>query len=115
MSIPAGDCYAEKALVTQIVPIWTRSRDNHHLAAHLHYANLTAWPVDYPVVPKEQGRVRLEFHSDNTIDQVDALIRVIMEWAGEMLEMKQSGEFPSCEWMKDVMEWMEKGMIQVKL
>lgn len=115
LSIPSRDGYEHKDIVTQIVPIWTRARDNHHLAAHLHYADVTAWPVDYPVVPKEQGRVRLVLHAHNTPAQIDLLVKVIMEWANEMLEMKATGELPSCEWMRDVMEWMEKRVIQVKL
>ncbi|KAF9889904.1 synthase [Aspergillus nanangensis] len=95
LAIPAGKDYAQKPFLTQIVPIWTRARDNHHLAAHIHFGDMTAWPVDYPVVPKEQGRVRLVFHAGNDRQQIDRLVGVIMEWAGEMLEMNETGAFPT--------------------
>jgi hypothetical protein len=85
-TIPTGDNYQNERFLTHVVPIWTRERENHLLAAHLHLADYCAWPIDYPVVPKGQGRVRLVFHAANTEEQVETLVELICEWGREMLE-----------------------------
>lgn len=87
LDIPSGKDYESQPFVTQIVPLWTRNLDNHWLASNLQYANYRAWPVDYPVVPRDQGRVRLMFHADNTIEQVDGVVETIVKWINERLNV----------------------------
>lgn len=102
LALPSGEGYEKERWLTHIVPVWTKARDNHHLAAHLQYDEYTAWPVDYPVVPKGQGRIRLVFHAHNTPMEVDGLIKRICEWAQEILDFKLQGKEFSCEWWQDV-------------
>jgi 8-amino-7-oxononanoate synthase len=78
--------------VTQIVPIWTRPRHSFYLAVHLQMFGFSAYPIDFPVVPKGTERVRLMFHAANTADEVEALVASIGVWAEEMLEIEKGGD-----------------------
>lgn len=51
------------------------------LAAFLAKGGLRTWPIDYPVIPRGQDRVRIIFHVDNTEDQIEELARLICCWA----------------------------------
>jgi 8-amino-7-oxononanoate synthase len=55
------------------------------------FNNMNAYPMVFPVVPKGQSRIRLVFHTHNTIEQIETLVTTICDWAGEMLEI-QHGE-----------------------
>jgi 8-amino-7-oxononanoate synthase len=79
------------------VPLWTREHENHRLAADLHYANYSAWPIDYTVVPRDQGRVRLVFHAGNTFEEIDGVVGVIADWAAERLRFAAEGK----PWKRD--------------
>lgn len=68
------------------MPICTREKENHLLAAHLHSANYRAWPIDHPAVPQGQGRVRLVFHAANTETEVDVLVSLVCEFAQAALD-----------------------------
>jgi 8-amino-7-oxononanoate synthase len=47
----------------------------------MHRAKFWANPVRYPIVPKGMDRVRISIHVDNTREQIEDVIEVIMEWA----------------------------------
>lgn len=51
--------------------------------------NLNAYPMVFPVVAKGESRVRLVFHSHNTLEQIDRLVFAISEWAGEILAIRR--------------------------
>ncbi|KAG2415967.1 hypothetical protein HFD88_007159 [Aspergillus terreus] len=103
LAIPVAEDYESKELLTQIVPVWTQARDNHHLASHLHLADYKAYPVSYPVVPKDQGRIRLVFHAGNTTDEIDTLIQIICDWAREMIDLRIKQVPLSCTWSKIIL------------
>lgn len=98
--MPESEGWEQRKLLIQIVPIWTHARDNHHLAAHLHLADHKAFPVDYPIVPRDQGRIRLVFHAANTKKELDSLIAIICGWAQEVLEFKTEKKPFQCLWAK---------------
>lgn len=68
------------------MPICTREKENHLLAAHLQSADYCAWPIDHPAVPQGQGRVRLVFHAANTEAEVDVLVSLVCEFAQAVLD-----------------------------
>ena len=72
-----------------MVPVWTRPRYNQFLVFHLQLADVCAWAIDAPVVPKGTGRVRLVFHGANTEAEVEQLVSVICGWAEEMLDIEE--------------------------
>ncbi|KAA6413025.1 MAG: Pyridoxal phosphate-dependent major domain-containing protein [Lasallia pustulata] len=86
ISIPMADKYETEQFLTHVVPICTREKENHLLAAHLQSANYCAWPIDHPAVPKGQGRVRLVFHAANTEAEVDLLVSLVGEFAQAVLD-----------------------------
>ncbi|OOF98128.1 hypothetical protein ASPCADRAFT_128303 [Aspergillus carbonarius ITEM 5010] len=55
-------------------------------------AGLSVFPIDYPVVPKGKGRVRVVLHAGNTTNEVEKLAATICEWAQEMLDIEESGK-----------------------
>ena len=89
LSVPLSETVEERPFLTHIVPIWTRQRYSYWLAFHLHFCGFCTFPVEYPIVPKGQSRVRISFHADNTIGQVEALVAAICEWAQEMMEIEE--------------------------
>ncbi|KAH8648630.1 5-aminolevulinate synthase [Xylariales sp. PMI_506] len=90
LTIPALDDWESKPFVTNIVPVLTRPRYEAFLSFHLGLlANISAFAISSPVVPKGTNRVRLMFHAHNTIEQVDILVAAICEWAREMLDIEQ--------------------------
>lgn len=91
LSVPLAENWEEQPFLTHIVPIWTRQRCNYWLVFHLHFSAFSAFPVEYPTVPKGQSRVRVTFHAHNTESQVEGLVRAICEWAQEMMEIEGGG------------------------
>ncbi|TGO44023.1 hypothetical protein BCON_0648g00010 [Botryotinia convoluta] len=78
LRIPFPNIHKGPRAVTHVVPIIAESSDS--LSFHLQMRNYVAWPVEYPIVPKGQSRVRLVFHAINTMEQVDGLTEAIEEW-----------------------------------
>jgi 8-amino-7-oxononanoate synthase len=56
----------------------------HPLAARLRALGLNVRPITWPTVPKGKERVRICLHAENTLEQVDLLIRYLMQWATQM-------------------------------
>lgn len=68
-------------LQSPIIPLVTPPNESTELAGHMHRAKFWANPVMYPIVPKGMDRVRISIHADNTREQIEDVIEVIMEWA----------------------------------
>ncbi|KAL7940958.1 class II aminotransferase/8-amino-7-oxononanoate synthase [Trichoderma barbatum] len=92
MRIPLYEGDENPAMVTQIVPVWTRTGHSLYLAFHVNQAGYSGHPVLYPVVPKGQERVRFIFQSQRTDEEVEKFAECICEWAEEMLEIEESGD-----------------------
>ncbi|KAI6084470.1 putative aminotransferase [Hypoxylon rubiginosum] len=92
LSIPVSDNWELRDFVTHIVPVWTRQRYNFWLVFHLQLAKISAFPIDYPVVPKGQSRIRIMFHAGNTEAEVELLANSICEWAKEMMDIEKGGD-----------------------
>lgn len=54
-------------------------------------ANMNAYAISYPIVPKGTGRIRLVFHAHNTPEEVDRLVQTVGQWASEMMAIECSG------------------------
>ncbi|KZF21838.1 class II aminotransferase/8-amino-7-oxononanoate synthase [Xylona heveae TC161] len=92
LSIPLAEDWESRPFLTQVVPVMTRQRYTLWLCYHLQLAKISAFPIDYPVVPKGQGRLRVVFHATNTEAEVEKLAEAICEWAQEMLDIEESGK-----------------------
>lgn len=89
LSIPLSEDWEDREFIVHVVALWTRQRYNWWLTFHLQLAGISAFPIDYPTVPKGQGRIRLMFHAGNTEEQVDHLTITVCEWAKEMIEIEE--------------------------
>ena len=87
--IPVSRNWQLKEWHAHIVPLWTRQKYNYWLVFHLQLSGFSAYPVDYPVVPKGKSRVRLIFHAGNTEKEVKALATTICEFAQEMINIEE--------------------------
>lgn len=70
----------------------TRQRYISWLCYHLQLAGLSVFPIDYPVVPKGKGRLRVVFHAGNTVSEIEKLVVAICEWAQEILDIEAGGK-----------------------
>lgn len=46
--------------------------------------------VHYPIVPKDKDRIRMVIHADNTVEQIDRVVELIVEWA--VIQMRKNSE-----------------------
>ncbi|KAG5936115.1 hypothetical protein E4U60_002737 [Claviceps pazoutovae] len=88
LEMPNYDDSAPRDFNAPIVSLKSRPRYIWWLAFQLHLSNISAIPVDYPAVPRGQGRIRFMFHAANTEEQVEFLVKTIGEWAAEMMEIE---------------------------
>ncbi|KAF2877771.1 putative aminotransferase [Massariosphaeria phaeospora] len=92
LAIPILKDWEEKPLATShIVTIWTRQHCTYWLYFHLLFAGFCVFPVEHPVVAKNQSRLKVTFHAGNTETQVEGLVVAIYEWVQEMLDSQCSG------------------------
>ncbi|KAF9763193.1 hypothetical protein IL306_003221 [Fusarium sp. DS 682] len=88
-TVPLAEDWESREFLTHIVAVRTaKPRYEQYLFFHLLLANINAYATSYPTVPKGQHRVRVVFHAHNTVDQVDALVTAICDWAHEMINIE---------------------------
>lgn len=92
LSVPLAEDWDTREFQTHIVPVWTRQRYNYFLVFHLQLSGICAFPIDYPTVPKGQGRIRLIFHGRNNEAEVHSLLNALAEFAREMVAIEKAGE-----------------------
>lgn len=87
------ESWESQRFVTHICPVWTpRPKNNFWLSFHLQLAGYAAYPVYFPIVPKQQERVRLVIHAGNTEEEIRGLVASICSFGKEMLEIEESGD-----------------------
>jgi len=87
--IPIMGDWESRDWQAHIVPLWTRQRYNYWLVFHLQLSGICAFPIDYPTVPKGQGRIRLMFHAGNTEKEVENLASIVCSFAREMISIEE--------------------------
>ncbi|KAI0453586.1 hypothetical protein F5B21DRAFT_525737 [Xylaria acuta] len=88
VGISLCDDWETRDFISYVVPIRTRDKYSYWLAFHLQFAGYCLFPIDYPVVPKGQSRVRLVIHGDNTEAEVEDMANSLIEWAQEMVDIE---------------------------
>jgi 8-amino-7-oxononanoate synthase len=88
--VPLCDDWETREFLTHVIPIRTRDRYSYWLAFHLQLAGYSVYPIDYPVVPKGQSRVRVIVHGGNSEAEIESLIKSVSEWAQEMIDIETS-------------------------
>ena len=69
--------------LSPIIPLHTRCP--RPLSAHLLKLGMNARPITWPTVPKGKDRVRICLHAGNTQDEVEGLVRAVVDWASGVL------------------------------
>lgn len=88
LNVPLAEDYESSEHLTHIVPVLTRPKHEQYLFFHLLTRNINAYAISFPVVPKGKSRVRLVWHTHNTVDQAEKVANAICEWAQEMLDIE---------------------------
>lgn len=89
LSIPLSEGWEEREHFVHMVPVWSRQRYTYWLTFHLNLSGISAYPIDYPIVPKGQSRIRLVFHGANTKMEVERLAQAICSFAAEMIDIEE--------------------------
>lgn len=90
LDIPVLEDWEDREFNAHIVPLKSRQRYVWWLVFQLQLSGISAFPVDYPTVPRGQSRIRLMFHAANTEEQVEHLAKTICDWAAEMMAIEDS-------------------------
>lgn len=91
LSVPLAEDHEARAVISHIVPIKVKPGHDFSLFVHLAMANMNAYPITYPTVPRGTALVRMLFHAHNTKEEVDRIVASVGEWAGEMLAIERGG------------------------
>ncbi|KAI0468002.1 putative aminotransferase [Xylaria cf. heliscus] len=86
--VPLCDDWETRDFISHVISIRTRDKYSYWLAFHLQFAGYCLFPIDYPVVPKGQSRVRLVIHGGNTEAEVEGMANSLFEWAQEMIDIE---------------------------
>lgn len=89
ISVPLAEDHEARAVLSHVVPIKVKPGHDFSLFVHLAMANMNAYPMAYPVVPKGTALVRMLFHAHNTKEEVDRIIVTVGEWVEEMLAIER--------------------------
>ncbi|PGH16702.1 hypothetical protein AJ79_01575 [Helicocarpus griseus UAMH5409] len=90
ISAPTGEGYEQQKYLSQIVPLI--ATNNFLLCVYLQLQDYVVWPHEYPVVPKGQQRVRLQFHAYNTEEEVDEIAGILERFMRDELDALARGE-----------------------
>ncbi|KAK2608212.1 hypothetical protein N8I77_006836 [Diaporthe amygdali] len=88
LSVPLVEGWEERPFFTHIVTVSTRQKYVWWLYFALLSAGFCTFPVNYPVVPLGQGRLRIILHASNTHEQVTQFIDATFAWVEEMREIE---------------------------
>jgi 8-amino-7-oxononanoate synthase len=89
LSIPLSSNWEGRPFLTHIVTLWTRQKYIYWMYMHLLFKSFFVLPVKYPVVPLGESRLRITFHAENTIAQVEALVNSVFEWVEEIMAIEE--------------------------
>ncbi|KUI72228.1 Putative 8-amino-7-oxononanoate synthase [Cytospora mali] len=86
------DGWEDRQVLSQVVPFMTRQRYTLYLCWHLQLKGYNCFPIEYPVVPRGESRLRVAFHAHNNEAEVEGLATAACEWAREMMDIEDSGD-----------------------
>ncbi|KAF7594369.1 hypothetical protein BBP40_009350 [Aspergillus hancockii] len=91
-SLPTEEAWQSVPFLAPIIALAVQTGKAKDLAQRLHRAKFWVNPVNFPLVPKNKDRIRIVVHSDNTKNQIKAIVLLIMGWGrGQMRHVGQKG------------------------
>ncbi|KAM4060798.1 major facilitator superfamily protein [Hirsutella rhossiliensis] len=106
LSIPLSKGWEERSFFTHVITLWTRQRCTYWLYFHLLFSSFSVMPVEHPVVPAGQSRLKVTVHGGNTEAQIQGLVKAIYVWVEEMLAAEETGEVTTAA--AKVYAWMKR-------
>jgi len=82
-------------LPSPIIPIMTS--EPHALSAFLHTCGMNARPITWPTVPKGKDRVRVCLHAGNKREDIERLVKGMVDWAEADLAERARGKLTAVE------------------
>lgn len=89
LSVPLAGNWESRPFLSHITTLRTRPRYLYWLTFHLHSAGFCVWPIEHPVVPVGQGRIKISMHAGNTDAQVRSLVEAIFKWVEEITSIEE--------------------------
>lgn len=83
--LPTEDTWHVGPFQSPIVPVVPRPDLAVDLGKYLEQEKYWVNTVHYPIVPNKMDRVRIVLHADNTPEQIDHLVELIVEWATKQM------------------------------
>lgn len=77
ISVPLAEEWDLRPYNSHIVPLKLRRGHEHYLFVHLAMANMNAYAISYPIVPKGTGRIRLVFML-RTLNKKSILLKLLV-------------------------------------
>lgn len=107
LSVPLAADWEDRPLLSHISTIWTRPGHMYWLYFHLLSAGYCVWPIEHPVVPVGQARIKISLHAGNTDQQLVGLVEAIFVWVGEILSIEAGRtQEKVTKAARDVYAWM---------
>ncbi|KAE8349895.1 pyridoxal phosphate-dependent transferase [Aspergillus coremiiformis] len=93
-SLPAEKTWRLDPFLSPVVALVMQPGKARQLAQILHRAKYWVNPVNFPLVAKDKNRIRIIVHADNTKNEIETIVCLIMEWARE--QMRSVDENAAC-------------------
>jgi 8-amino-7-oxononanoate synthase len=88
LRVPLAEGWEDRPFLAHIVPVMTRPKYTWWLFFQVLARSFSVFPVEHPVVPAGQGRLRVILHASNTEEQVQDFIDAIFSWVEEMIDIE---------------------------
>lgn len=109
LRVPLADGWEDRPFLAHIVPVMTRQKYTWWLYLQLLARSFCVFPVEHPVVPAGQGRLRVILHASNTEEQVHDFLDAIFSWVEEMVEIEDGKTAQTVSGAaRRVYEWMKR-------
>ncbi|KAK7972307.1 pyridoxal phosphate-dependent transferase [Apiospora saccharicola] len=109
LMVPLAKDWEERSFLTHIIPIFTRQKYNWWLFFHILDSNFYTFPMEHPIVPLGQRRVRAVLHAYNTEEEVRGFVNAIFAWVEEMMSIENGSTGYAVPYAaRRVYAWMEQ-------
>ncbi|KAF3020625.1 hypothetical protein E8E14_011735 [Neopestalotiopsis sp. 37M] len=110
LRVPLADGWEDRSFLAHIIPVSTQQKYTWWLYFHLLAHSFCVFPVEHPIVPMGQGRLRVILHAANTEEQVQRFVDSIYTWVEEMMDIEDGKTAETVSHAaKRVYTWMRRG------
>ncbi|KAI0166896.1 hypothetical protein GGR52DRAFT_581670 [Hypoxylon sp. FL1284] len=116
LPVALADGWEDRPFLTHIIAVVTRQNYIWWLYFHLLTLSCCVFPVEHPIVPAGQGRLRVILHASNTEDHVKGFVDAVFAWVEEMIDIEDG---TTAETVSHTARWVyawmrEEGLMECK-